>query len=179
MVCPRCITSVKHLLDELHLSYSNIELGKVELLEQPKNAFVNQLKNGLSALGFELLTNKKAQLISEIKIQIINQIHYSNKKLKTTFSAYLESSLGHEYSYLSKLFSSVEGQTIERFILKQKTERIKEYITYDQLTLSEISDLMGYSSVAYLSAQFRKETGLSPSEFRKLGNSKRQTIDSY
>ena len=138
---------------------------------------VEQLSQNLSALGFELLDNSKQQIIEKIKNVIIQQIHYTKEENNHNFSEILSKSLLKDYSYLSNLFSDVEGITIEKYIINQKIEKVKELIIYDELSLSEIAYKLGYSSVAYLSTQFKKVKGLNPGHFKQVGQNKRKPID--
>jgi len=178
MVCPRCIAAVNNIFSELDIDISAIQLGEVitnsELNEEQKDLLSEKLKLN----GFELLQDQKSKLINEIKTIIIDQIHHNHQRLNINFSTLLAEKLHHEYTSLSKLFSSIEGITIERFILKQKIEKVKELIFYDELTLTEIAHLMDYSSVAHLSAQFKKETGMTPSVFKKLRKPSHHPLDS-
>ena len=177
MVCPRCVTSVKEILDQLGLSYWSVELGKITLESNPSNAQKKQLAELLKAQGFELLEEGKSSLISQIKSILIGQIQHSDKSISENYSSFISEKLNHEYTYLSKLFSQVEGITIEKYITKVKIERVKELIIYNENSLSEIADILGYSSVAYLSAQFKKETGMTPSAFKKKGKGFRYGLD--
>lgn len=178
MVCPRCITTVGNIFKEQNVEISYIQLGElttvIKISESKKMALGRALVNS----GFELLEDNKSKLIGRVKSIIIDQIHYQSENLKINFSSFLAEKLNHEYSSLSRLFSSVEGITIERFILKQKIERVKELLFYKEYTLSEIAFQMDYSSVAHLSTQFKKETGMSPSEFKKLKGPNHQSLDS-
>lgn len=177
MVCPRCIEAVKTTMNELEISFQSVELGKV-ILQDPLNKKLEELlSSNLENQGFELLRGEKSAIISKIKSLLIDQIHYSNEPLQTNYSTFLGEKLNQEYSYLSRLFSSVEGITIEKFITRQKVEKIKELLIYNELTLSEIAFKMDYSSVAYLSTQFKKETGMTPSEFKKDKKSLRKSLD--
>jgi len=178
MVCPRCIMAVKGILDELEVQYQDIQLGHILLSKQINKDKIKALGNKMYSLGFELLEPGKSTLISKIKTVIIEQIHYDKEPLSTNFSVYISEKLRHEYTYLSRLFSSVEGVTIEKFIAKQKIEKVKELLFYNQLTLSEIAYEMDYSSVAHVSAQFKKETGMTPTAFKKMSQSGRKSIDS-
>jgi len=179
MVCPRCIESVANIFADLKIETGSIQLGEVVTNSPIENSKKVKLEEQLITKGFELLKDKNATLIGQIKSLVIAQIHHSDEPLTVSFSSYISEKLKHEYSSLSKLFSSVEGITIERFILKQKIERVKEYIFYNELTLSEISFQMGYSSVAHLSTQFKKETGMSPTEFKKLRNPGHKSLDAF
>ena len=177
MVCPRCITSVKEVLDQLKLPYSTVHLGEINL-DYPLNlSQKKQLADSLFNRGFELLEEGKSTLISQIKSILIEQIQHSEDLLTENYSSFISENLHHEYTYLSKLFSQVEGITIEKYITKLKVERVKELIFYKEKTLSEIADQLGYSSVAYLSSQFKRETGMTPSEFKKQTKMSRIGID--
>ncbi len=177
MVCPRCIEAVKGILNQAEIDFHSVELGKVTLSGELKGEKINQLEEKLKLQGFELLQSDKAALISRIKTLIINQIHHSSETLTTNYSTFLSEKLNHEYSYLSRLFSGVEGITIEKFITRQKIERVKELLIYDEFSLSEIAFKLDYSSVAYLSSQFKKETGMTPSDFKKSTDSPRKSLD--
>ena len=135
------------------------------------------LKKQLAKKGFQLLDDKHSQLINKIKSTIIEQIHYQDTILPINFSSLLSENLNFDYTYLSRLFSSVEGQTIERFILAQKIEKVKELLTYDEMTIAEIAYQLHYSSPAHLSTQFKKITGMSPSAFKKLHHQERKSLD--
>jgi len=177
MVCPRCIVSVKEALDQLELSYSSVELGEIGLDSLPSLYQKNQLAESLKSRGFELLEEGKSALISQIKSILIEKIQHSDEIMHETYSSFISERLQHEYTYLSKLFSQVEGITIEKYITKLKIERVKELIFYNEKSLSEIADLLGYSSVAYLSSQFKKETGMTSSEFKKQDRQTRRSLD--
>ena len=168
---------VKNELARLGLETLNIGLGEVELtkdlLELEKTNLDNQLKN----FGFELIDDKKSQLIVQIKAFITEIVHHNNSELKSNLSDYLCTKLLHDYSYLSSLFSEVEGTTIEKFFIAQKIEKVKELLVYDELSLSEIAYQMNYSSVGYLSNQFKKVTGLTPTHFKNIKANKRQPLD--
>jgi len=177
MVCPRCILTIEGLLHELHIQFESVELGQI-VLQKPIDT--NQLlifENRIKAVGFELLETGKSTIISDIKTVIIDQIHHKKEPTLVNFSSVISEKLHHEYTYLSRLFSSVEGITIEKFIALQKTERVKEFLMYNQMTLSEIANDMNYSSVAHLSAQFKKETGMTPTQFKAQGKPKRNPLD--
>ncbi|GJM32860.1 MAG: hypothetical protein DHS20C18_18610 [Saprospiraceae bacterium] len=177
MVCPRCITSVDQILKELGVSVLNLQLGKVSIEKELSSKQKEWLKERLSEIGFELLDDKQTRLINEIKSIIIHQVHYQKEATLVNFSTILKEKLHYDYAYLSRLFSAVEGQTIERFVMVQKVERIKELLTYDELSLSEIAFQMNYSSSAHLSAQFKKITGMTPSAFKKLHDKGRKSLD--
>jgi AraC-like DNA-binding protein len=177
MVCPRCVEAVKDSLLDLKIGFSGIELGKVTLTQELSEDLKSTLSAVLESKGFELLESGKSALISQIKSLIIGQIHHSEEPMSENFSSFLAEKLEHEYTSLSRLFSQVEGITIEKFITRQKVERVKEFLFYDQLSLSEIAFKLGYSSAAYLSSQFKKETGMTPSEFKKDRSSERKSLD--
>lgn len=177
MVCNRCISAVKQELEKLKLSATNILLGEVQLTKEPSEKQLLQLKQNLSALGFEVLDDNKKKLIEKIKNIVIDQVHHSSIDVQHNFSAILSKKLNKDYSYLSGLFSDVEGITIEKYIINQKIEKVKELIIYNEMNVSEIAMQLGYSSVAHLSAQFKKVTGLTPSHFKKVGGSNRKSLD--
>lgn len=177
MVCNRCILVVQQELDKLQIDSSKVTLGEVETgAEIPKDK-LEQLQTNLDTLGFELLDNSKQQIIEKIKNIIIQQVHHSQNEEHHNLSETLSKSLHKDYSYLSSLFSEVEGITIEKYLINQKIERVKELIIYDELSLSEIAYKLGYSSVAHLSNQFKKVTGLTPSHFKQVGQNKRKPLD--
>jgi AraC family transcriptional regulator len=169
MVCNRCVAAVKQELERQGLHPERVSLGQVILKEtQITEAQQAKLDAALLALGFERIDDRKARLIESIKKKAIQMIHGSDKlNLKVNWSTVLAEELHYDYSYLSSLFSSVEGITLEQYIIRQKIERVKELLFYDELTLSEIADKLGYSSVAHLSSQFKKVTGFTPSELKK------------
>ena len=178
MVCDRCIAAVKQLLDELKLPFAELQLGEVNLLKTPSKVQMKSLRNRLNQLGFEMLGDEKMRIIDQIKTAIIKYVHYGIGDQKFKFSNLLASKLHKDYSSLSKLFSETEGITIEKYMINQKIEKVKELIVYDELSLTEISYKLGYSSVAHLSSQFKKATGLSPTHFKKVPGLRRKTIDS-
>ena len=178
MVCHRCIEAVKSLLQEHHIQFSSIQLGTVTLDSEISTSAKNQLASDLSGLGFELLEEPKSILISKIKAIIIKEIHQAEGERKVNFSQLISSGLQHDYSYLSRLFSSVEGITIEKYISKQKIEKVKELLSYEELNLSEIAYQLDYSSSSHLSSQFKKETGMTPSEFKNSRKNSRISLDS-
>ncbi|HTB52658.1 MAG TPA: AraC family transcriptional regulator [Ferruginibacter sp.] len=177
MVSIRCKMIVKDKLKELGLSYTTVNLGEVEMKQHPTKQQRDQLKIALLKSGLELMDDKKAILIEKIKNVIIEMVHYTDELPETNFSIYLSKKLGYDYTYLSNLFSETEATTIEHFILIHKIERVKELIIYDELNLTEIAFKLHYSSVAHLSNQFKKITGLTPSFFKSLKNKKRNTLE--
>lgn len=177
MVCHRCIKVVKDELTKLGYVVTGITLGEA-IIESDKNPDIAGIRKVLLENDFDLVDDKNSKLIEKIKVLIIEKIHHQNNNLeKFSFSKYLSNELGVNYSHLSSIFSSCEGITIEKFIIKQKIEKVKELLTYDELTLSEISFKLGYSSVQHLSNQFRQITGLNPSYFKKLKEHKRKPLD--
>ncbi|OIP01283.1 MAG: AraC family transcriptional regulator [Bacteroidetes bacterium CG2_30_33_31] len=177
MVSNRCKMAVKEDLKSLGLHFILVDLGEVEIMEDLTFEQREQLKMTLEKSGFELMDNKRAVLIEKIKNTIIEMVHYSDEFIKVNFSDYLAEKLDHDYTYLSNLFSEVQGTTIEQFVISHKIERIKELITYDELNITEIAWKMNYSSVAHLSNQFKKMTGLTPSHFKQLKDKRRSPIE--
>jgi len=178
MVCKRCIKVIQDELNKMNLNIKHIELGKVVLSKKLTNDEIENIRTMLFQNGFELIDDKISKLIDKIKTIIIEEIHYSDNAFNSMNSSeFIASKVGYDYSYLSNLFSSVEGITIEKYIINQKIEKVKELLVYDELTLSEISYHLGYSSVQHLSNQFRKITGLSPSHFKQLKEHKRKPLD--
>ncbi len=177
MVCPRCIQAVKETLEKLNIQYQRIDLGQVILTKSIDKEQLQTFENSIKSIGFELLEPGKSSLVSKIKTILIEQIHHQTAPMSVNFSALITEKLPHDYSYLSRLFSSIEGITIEKFIASQKIEKVKEFLVYDQLTLSEIADKMNYSSVSYLSTQFKKETGFTPTQFKAGRKPKRKSLD--
>lgn len=177
MVSNRCKLTVKEELSKLGLHYIVVELGEIELMEDLTTEQRDTLKLNLLSSGLELMEDKKAILIERIKNTVVEMIHHSDEMIKFNFSDYLSERLAHNYTYLANLFSEVQGTTIEQFIISHKVERIKELIIYGDLNITEIAWKMNYSSVAHLSNQFKKITGLTPSHFKKLKNKRRSPIE--
>jgi len=177
MVSIRCKMVVKAALKDLGLHYVNVDLGTVEVMENISQQQRDQLKVALLKSGLELMDDKKAILIEKIQNVIVEMIHYEDELPKTNFSDYLTAKLNYDYTYLANLFSETKGITIEHFIILHKIERVKELIIYDELNLSEIAWKLHYSSVAHLSNQFKKITGLTPSFFKSLKHKKRTTLE--
>ena len=177
MVCPRCIAAVRQVFTDMGLTILLIELGKVVVANDIEVLQKEKLEERLSALGFELLDDKNTQLINNIKSIVVQKIHYEEETPTVNFSTLLSEKLNYDYAYLSRLFSSVEGRTIEKFIMVQKIEKVKELLSYKEMTLSEIAYQMNYSSSAHLSNQFKKVTGMSPTEFKKLQKQDRHFIN--
>ena len=177
MVSIRCKMLVKDELKRLGLHFILVELGEIEIMEDISLEQRLELKMALQQSGLELMENKKAVLIEKIKAVIVEMVHYSDEMIKVNFSDYLSEKLHHDYTYMANLFSEVQGTTIEQFIILHKIERVKELIIYDELNLTEISYKLNYSSVAHLSNQFKKVTGLTPSHFKQLKDKRRSPIE--
>ena len=177
MVSTRCKMAVKDALRELGLHFILVDLGEVDIMENISIGQRDQLKLALLGSGLELMDDKRAVLIEKIKNAIVEMVHHSDEIIKINFSEYLSEKLNHDYTYLANLFSEVQGTTIEQFIISHKVERIKELIIYDELNITEIAWKMNYSSVAHLSNQFKKVTGLSPSHFKQLKDKRRNPIE--
>ena len=177
MVSNRCKIVVKEILKEMGLHFIMVDLGEVEIMEDINEEQRQRLKENLLDCGLELMDDKKSILIEKIKTIIIQLIHHSEEDIKINFSDYLSEKLNHNYTYLANLFSEVQGTTIEHFIIYHKIERIKELMIYGELTITEIAYKMNYSSVAHLSTQFKKVTGLSPSHFNQLKDKRRNPLE--
>jgi AraC family transcriptional regulator len=178
MVCNRCIKVVKEDLEKLGLNVQEVKLGEAVVDDDLDNAKLEEVRDVLEEDGFELLDNKKAQLVEKIKNVIIDIIHHHKEETPHyNFSHIIAEKLDMDYNYLSNLFSSMESTTIEKFIIAQRIEKVKELLVYDELSLSEIAYKLGYSSVHHLSAQFKKVTGLTPTHFKAVKEEKRKTLD--
>lgn len=173
----RCKMMVKTELEKLGIHYSSVELGEAIINENLSPSQRDELNTALERSGLELMDDKRAMLIEKIKNVIIEAIHYSDESLKVNFSAHLSETLQHDYPYFANLFSEVESTTIEHFIIKHKIERVKELLVYDELTHTEIAYKLHYSSVAHLSNQFKKNTGLTPSFFKKPKNKRLASLE--
>ena len=177
MVCSRCTMVIKAEMENKGLRPLFFQLGEVEIEGDLSKEQLSQLDVSLKSLGFELIDNRKSQTIEKIKTAIISLVHHSDQNIHTSLSEFIVAQIHQDYHYLSNLFSEVEGTTIEKYYIAQRIERAKELLVYDELTLSQIADQLGYSSVAYLSNQFKKITGLTPSFFKGLQGNKRKSID--
>lgn len=177
MVCNRCIMVVQDELNTLGIAATSIKLGEVELDEALTADEKDLLGESLVRLGFELIDDKKSRIIEKIKTTIIKLVHHQEGNARINLSELLSKELHHDYPYLSNLFSDVEGTTIEKYFIAQKIERVKELLVYDELSLSEIAFRLNYSSVAHLSSQFKKITGLTPSHFKQIREDKRKPLD--
>ncbi|MDR6969448.1 AraC-like DNA-binding protein [Flavobacterium arsenatis] len=176
MVCPRCILSVENIFQTLEIPTQRIDLGEVVLKKELNPSELKNLETELKKVGFELIETRINKIVEDIKKRIFKFLDASDKKVN--LSTFITSKIHYDYSYLSDLFSSIEGKSIEQFFIIQRIEKVKELLVYDQLSLTEIAYKTGFSSVHHLSAQFKKVTGLSPSLFKKIGNEKRKSIDS-
>jgi AraC-like DNA-binding protein len=177
MVSARCKMAVKEELNRLGLHFVVVDLGEVEIMEDISADQRAELKVGLLNSGLELMDDKRAMLIERINNVIIEMIHHSDEVPKTNYSDYISEKLDYDYTYLSNLFSEVKGITIQQFIIVHKIERAKELLLYGELNLTEISYKLHYSSVAHLSNQFKKVTGLTPSDYKKIKDKKRRPIE--
>lgn len=177
MVCDRCKMVVKSELEQLGLQLLSVELGTVETKNTIDESMKNEISRVLMSLGFELIDDKKSRVIEKIKALLIDLIQNKNADLNQNLSSYIADKLNHDYSKLSNLFSEVEGISIEKYYINLKVEKAKELIMYDELSLSEIADLLNYSSVAHLSNQFKKITGFTPTHFKQIKEVKRVQID--
>ncbi|WP_435254380.1 helix-turn-helix domain-containing protein [Tenacibaculum sp. A30] len=177
MVCNRCILVIQNELDKLGVGFKSIKLGEVILEKELTSDEKESLDKILLDLGFEIIDDKKSRIIEKIKNLIINLVHHQDSETKINLSELLSNELHHDYNYLSNLFSEVEGTTIEKYFIAQKIEKVKELLVYDELSLSEIAFRLHYSSVAYLSNQFKKVTGLTPSHFKKIRKDRRKPLD--
>jgi len=177
MVCIRCQIVVRSELEKLGLEYIDVKIGEANIIGNVSEEKLKELDIALNKSGLELMDNKKSILVEKIKTAIIELVHYTDEQLKVNLSDYLSEKLNYDYTYLANLFSEVKGITIEKFYLTHKIEKVKELIVYDELNLSEIAYKMHYSSVAHLSNQFKKITGLTPSHFKVLKNKRRDTLE--
>lgn len=177
MVSNRCKMLVKEELKKLGLHFVVVDLGEVEIMENLNQTQLLELKEALSVSGLELMDDKKAVLIEKIKIVITEMVHYNEELPKVNYSDYISNALQYDYTYLSNIFSEIKGMTIQQFIIIHKIEKAKELIIYDELNLTEIAYKLHYSSVAHLSNQFKKITGLTPTHFKNLKDKKRNPIE--
>lgn len=176
MVSIRCKMVLKSELEKLGLHYATVELGEAEIMENISAEQLNLLDVGLRKTGLELMDDKRSILVERIKAVIVELVHYTDDQIKINLSDYLSEKLNHDYTYLANLFSEVKGTTIEKFYLAHKIEKVKELLVYDELNLTEIAWKLHYSSVAHLSNQFKKITGLTPSHFKNLKHKRRLAL---
>lgn len=177
MVCNRCVLIVRTVMEKMGLDVKGVFLGEVLLNGELSEEQKEKVREALVPLGFDMIDDKKSRIIEKIKNFIIDLVHHKDGLLQANLSDLLSTELAHDYNYLSNLFSKVEGTTIEKYFIAQKIEKVKELLVYDELSLSEIAYRLNYSSVAYLSNQFKKVTGLTPSHFKKIKETKRKPLD--
>lgn len=177
MVCNRCVMAVRSELERLGIAAQEVELGEARILNDLTPKEVQYLGQSLKKLGFELINDRKSRIIEQIKNEIVYLVHHSDEILAVKLSSWLADKLHYDYTYLSNLFSEVEGTTIEKYYIAQRIEKVKELLVYDELSLAEIAETMGYSSAAYLSSQFKKVTGLTPTFYKSIKETKRKNID--
>lgn len=177
MVSNRCKIVVKEVLKQLDLHFIVVDLGEIEIMEEITSDQREDLKMALLESGLELMDDKKSILIERIRILITEMVHSADELPEINYSTYISEKMGYDYTYLSNMFSEIKGVTIQQFIINHKIERIKELIIYDELNLTEIAWKMNYSSVAYLSNQFKKVTGLTPSHFKQLKDNHRIPLE--
>ena len=177
MVSLRCKLLVKEELRKLGISYFSVDLGVVEILEEISQEVRDALKENLQKSGLELMEDHRSILIEQIKIAVIEMIHFSDELPKVKYSDYISEKVGYNYTYLSNLFSEVNGITLQKFIIMHRIEKVKELLLYDELNLTEISYRLQYSSVAHFSNQFRKITGLTPSAYKQLKKKRRGNLE--
>ena len=177
MVCNRCIMVVQNTFENQGYPPTRITLGEVETAKPVPTDDLEKIRKALVGYGFEMMDDTISVLIEKIKTLVIEMVHYKGEPIKENYSVYIASKLQKDYHYLSNLFSDITGVTIEKYIISQKIERVKELLVYDELTLSEIAYELGYSSVAYLSVQFKKVTGLTPGHFKQIKENKRKPLD--
>lgn len=180
MVCPRCIETVQSIMENNGFHVKSIKLGSVEIDQSPSDLLLDKISSELKDRGFELLQDKKSQIVDQLKSEIILWIHQNQELENPTenLSDHLARKLGMDYSALSHVFSGSVGLTIEKYTILQKIEKVKELLSYNELNVSEIAFQLGYSSVAHLSSQFKKETGMTPGQFKKLKDQNRKPLDS-
>ena len=177
MVCNRCILVIKQILKDLQFTPLQVDLGTAVVKEELTSDDREVIRKALEEYGFELIDDKRQRIIEQIRTSIIQLVHYEGNLSKLKLSEYLKEKCHYDYSFLSKLFTEMNGISIEKYYIAQKVERIKELLFYDELSISEIADKLQYSSVAHLSPQFRNVTGMSPSEFKRLKEHGREPLD--
>lgn len=177
MVCNRCIMTVETIFKEHHILYNHVSLGEVDLPKQLTKEETKSIENSLQKVGFELIETRVNKIIEDIKQAVMEYINLGIESQNQKLSSFITKKISYDYSYLSDLFSSIEGNTIEQYFILQRIEKVKELLVYDQLSLTEISYQTGFSSVHHLSSQFKKVTGLTPSHFKKIGVEKRKALD--
>ena len=177
MVCDRCVMTVKDILHRQDIPFENVTLGEVDLTKKITADETNKLQSSLKKVGFELIETRVNKIVEDIKQRVLEYLAMGMDSQEIKLSLFITQKINYDYSYLSDLFSSIEGKTIEQFFILQRIEKVKELIVYDQLSLTEISYQTGFSSVHHLSTQFKKITGLSPSHFKNIAGEKRNSLD--
>lgn len=177
MVCPRCIMSVSEILEKEEIKFGNIELGYADLNEIPEDQRLKKLALALENVGFELIQTRNDKLISDIKSLIISEV-YNIENSGKNLSAILSDKLPYDYSHITHLFSQTEGKSIQQYYQEVKIERVKELLNYDEYSITQVADMTGFSTAAYLSTTFKKATGMTPSEYRNLSDKDRRSLDS-
>jgi AraC family transcriptional regulator len=177
MVCQRCVMTVRNILHQHKIPFDNVTLGEVDLTRKISPEETKKLQSSLNKVGFEIIETRVNKIVEDIKQRVMEYLGLGMDSQEIKLSAFITKKLPYDYSYLSDLFSSIEGKTIEQFFILQRIEKVKELIVYDQLSLTEISYQTGFSSVHHLSSQFKKITGLSPSHFKKIAGEKRKSLD--
>jgi AraC family transcriptional regulator len=177
MVCNRCILTVENILKENQVPFNTVSLGEVDLERNLSKEEIKSIQTSLHKVGFELIETRVNKIIEDIKKAVLEYINLGLDSQNQKLSSFITKNISYDYSYLSDLFSSVEGKTIEQFFILQRIEKVKELLVYDQLSLTEISYQTGFSSVHHLSSQFKKVTGLTPSHFKKIGIERRKALD--
>lgn len=177
MVCQRCIMTVEHILRDVGIPFRNVIMGEVELGRKLSKEESERLTTGLNNVGFELIETRLNKIIEDIKFAVLDYLSIPAETQSKNLSTFITDRIPNDYSYLSNLFSSVEGRTIEKFLISQRIEKVKELLVYNQLSLTQIAYQTGYSSVHHLSAQFKKVTGFTPSHFKTIGGERRKGLD--
>jgi len=179
MVCHRCILAAENILRTLTIPFQHVIIGEIHLLEKINQEQIDLLSDSLNTIGLELIDNRTRGIIEKIKQLVLKKARneVDTKEHKIKLSVFLSDHLHHEYTYLSSLFSSIEGRTIENYFIEQRIEKVKELLVYKEMTLSEIAFEMAYSSISHLSNQFKKITGLTPSHFKQVGSHRRKLLD--
>jgi AraC-like DNA-binding protein len=177
MVCQRCVMTVENIFKSLQIPFTKVSLGEVQLEKKISGKQLESVDEELHKVGFELIDSRVNKIIEDIKQTVMEYLNLGMDSQNLKLSSFITNKISYDYSYLSDLFSSVEGKTIEQYFILQRTEKVKELLVYDQLSLTEISYQTGFSSVHHLSAQFKKITGLTPTHFKKIGADKRKSLD--
>lgn len=177
MVCQRCVMTVEAIARELKLPFMHVGLGEIEIERELSKSECDAFDSELKKVGFELISSRVNKLVEQVKQRVMQYLELGSDGQQLKLSSFITKTIPNDYSYLSDLFSSIEGKTIEQYFILQRIERVKELLVYDQLSLTEIAFNLGFSSVHHLSAQFKKVTGLTPSHFKKIGAARRQALD--